>query len=59
MIIGIGVDTNTEQEVIIYKRADNTGNIWVRPRFEFESEVDKLKYPDVEQKYRFELVETH
>ena len=59
MIIGIGVDTNTEQEVIIYKKADNTGKVWVRPRYEFESEVDKLKYPDVEQKYRFELVETH
>ncbi|MBO5388832.1 MAG: DUF1653 domain-containing protein [Lachnospiraceae bacterium] len=59
VIIGIGVDTNNEQEVIIYKKADNTGNIWVRPRYEFESAVDKDKYPDAEQEWRFELVETH
>jgi hypothetical protein len=56
MIIGIGVDTTTEQEVVIYKKADNTGRVWVRPRWEFESEVDKLKYPNCEQEWRFELV---
>ena len=59
MIIGLGVDTETEQEVVIYKRADGTGNVWVRPRAMFESEVDKNKYPDAKQKYRFELIETH
>lgn len=59
LIIGIGVDTETEQEVVIYKKADGTGNIWVRPRTIFESEVDHEKYPDVTQKYRFELIETH
>ena len=58
-IMGIGVDTETEQEVIIYKREDNTGNIWVRPRTMFEGEVDKEKYPNAEQKWRFELVEKH
>lgn len=58
-IIGVGVDTETEKEVVIYKRADNTGNIWVRPKEMFDSKVDKEKYPDVEQEYRFELVETH
>jgi hypothetical protein len=59
IIIGIGVDTETEQEVVIYKKVDGTGNIWVRPRTMFESEVDHEKYPDATQKYRFELIETH
>lgn len=59
MIIGLGVDTETEQEVVIYKKADGTGNVWVRPRAQFESEVDKEKYHDVTQKWRFELIETH
>lgn len=58
-IIGTGIDTETEKEVIIYKKEDNTGNIWVRPKEMFNSKVDKEKYPDVEQEYRFELVETH
>ena len=56
-IIGIGIDTETEQEVVIYKKEDNSGPIWVRPRAMFESEVDKEKYPDCKQKWRFELVE--
>ena len=59
MIIGLGMNTETEQEVVIYKKADGTGNVWVRPRAQFESEVDKEKYPDCEQEWRFELVETH
>lgn len=33
------------------------GNTWVRPLDMFLSEVDREKYPDVEQKYRFEFIE--
>ena len=53
-IIEIGVDTETEKEVVIYKKLDDTGNVWVRPRESFESEVDKKKYPGVTQEWRFE-----
>lgn len=56
-IIGIGVDTESNKEVVIYKREDNTGNIWVRPLDMFNSKVDKEKYPNCEQEYRFELIE--
>lgn len=56
-IIGVGKDTETEQEVIIYKRADNTGEVWVRPRAIFEGEVDHEKYPEVKQEWRFEKIE--
>lgn len=57
LIIGIGVDTETESEVIIYKRVDGTGPVWVRPRTMFEGKVDKEKYPDATQEWRFEKIE--
>lgn len=59
LIIGLGVDTETNEELVIYKRLDGTGNVWVRPRTMFESKVDKVKYTNSEQEWRFELIETH
>ena len=56
-VISLGVDTETEKDVVIYKREDGTGNIWVRPLEMFNSKVDKEKYPDCIQEYRFELIE--
>lgn len=41
-------------EFVIYKDLI-TGRIWVRKYKEFISEVNHEKYPDVKQKYRFEL----
>lgn len=53
-IVEIAVNTGTMEEMIVYKDDEN---IWVRPKEMFASEVDHEKYPDVKQKYRFELVE--
>lgn len=59
LIVGLGVDTETNEELVIYKRLDGKGNVWVRPRTMFESKVDKVKYTNSEQEWRFELIETH
>lgn len=55
-VAGISQDTETPgQFAVIYK--DEDGYVWHRPLGMFLSEVDHKKYPDVKQKYRFELVE--
>ena len=41
--------------LVVYQ-SQETDEIWVRPYDMFMSEVDKVKYPDVQQKYRFEVV---
>lgn len=53
-IIGISRHTETEELSVVY---DYEGSIWSRPLDMFMSEVDKVKYPDVKEKYRFTLVE--
>ena len=54
-IIGISRHTETEEISVVY---EYEGNIWNRPLEMFMGEVDKKKYPDAKQIYRFELVES-
>lgn len=41
---------------VVYRRLYDDGGLWIRPLPMFLEEVDHIKYPDVEQKYRFELI---
>lgn len=55
-VIAISQDTEAPgQFYVVYECED--GAIWNRPYGMFVSEVDHVKYPNVQQKYRFELVE--
>jgi hypothetical protein len=53
-IIAIAKDSETLEEMVVY---EHENEIWVRPLKIFTSKVDKEKYPNVEQEYRFILIE--
>ena len=55
VVMGIATNSETEEDMVIYYRVNDL-HMWVRPLTEFLSEVDHEKYPDVKQKYRFQLV---
>ena len=50
-------DTDDMKEYVIYRGGDNKRRMWARPVREFMSEVDRVKYPQATQQYRFELNE--
>lgn len=54
-VICIAKDSETLEEKVVYTH-DDTGEIWVRDKLQFLSEVDRAKYPDVKQQYRFEEI---
>ena len=53
-IICIAKHTETKEDLVVYS---HDGDTWARPLEMFLSEVDHEKYPDVKQRYRFELME--
>lgn len=57
-IITVATHSETKERMVVYKCdacvTDEFDGIWVRPMSMFLSRVDKEKYPDIKQDYRFE-----
>lgn len=53
-ILHLAKDSETQEDVVVYRALYGERGIWVRPKAMFFSAVDREKYPDAAQTYRFE-----
>lgn len=54
LVLCIAMHTETLEDMVVYQDVTDNSKIYARPYDMFNSFVDKVKYPNVQQTYRFE-----
>lgn len=55
-ILAVATHSENGEKMVVYQALYGDYGVWVRPLSMFMEEVDREKYPDVQQKYRFERI---
>jgi len=53
----VAYHSETQEEYVVYRRLYGDNSLWIREKNMFLSRVDKKRYPESSQDWRFELVE--
>ena len=56
IIEGFATDTETLQTMVVYRALYDEFKLWVRPLSDFDSPVDKERFPHVKQKMKYEVI---
>lgn len=55
LLTDVAMHSETKEKYVVYRGLYGNNELYIRPFDMFFSEVDKEKYPEVKQQYRFEL----
>ena len=55
IVLDVAINSETDKKMVVYRALYGDCKLYVRDYDMFLSEVDHKKYPNIKQRYRFEL----